>query len=181
MLTWAGLFRRVSELDPLDRRAEADRAEFEQWAASAEQHVMDEVLRVAAARAKDLFAQTEVSVDVLARLENGTLASFGGAHRLVALSLSGSSVDLYSVRAAGESANIHFACARAPTGSRFPVIVTVPGCLVVRAARSGFRLLTVPGNTPTTVDAVVLRAFALLIGAVQSVSASRTAWIPAAP
>jgi len=178
MLTWAGLFQHVAELDPLGRRLQADRAEFERWAASAEQRVMDDLARIATARGENIRARTGIVVDVLTRIEKTSLSSFGGAHRLVALSLSGSSVDVYSVRSPGESPSIHFACARAATTSRFPVLVTVPGCLVVRAGRSEVRLLTVPGHTPTSIDAVVLRAFGLLVGAFQSALPSRTSAAP---
>jgi len=171
MPTWDGLFAQIDRADPLERRLSAERAAFERWAVAAEQRIMSEIARHAGARARETRTRTGLIVDISARVGTSEIASFGGAHRLVSLSLAGSSIDLYSVRAAGESPIVHLACERAPTSSRFPVIVTVPGCLVVRSYDSGARLLALPGCEPTTVDELVLRAFTLLFGAHQSVAA----------
>lgn len=173
MPTWAGLFQQIDRMDPLDRRLTAEREDFERWAASAERRVMDEIARVASRRSRELHTRTGLSLGVASHLDEREIGSFGGAHRLVSLSLAGSAVDLYSVRSEGESPSIYLAHERAPTSSRFPVIVTLPGVLIVRSGVSEWRVLGLPERDAMTVDGLVLRAFAMLCGAFVSVADER--------
>jgi hypothetical protein len=173
MQTWDGLFRRVEELDPLERRVRSDRAEFEAWAAGAERRLVSDLGRVARERARETTARTGVSVAVSVVTQPAALSSFGGARGLISIALSGSSVDLYVTRVEGRSPSVHFACQRAPTTSRYPVIITLPGYLAVRADVTGYRLLDSPDCSPATVDDVILRAFSTLFGAIESVSSRR--------
>jgi hypothetical protein len=135
---------------------------------------MADLARASKSRAKEIEARTGVVVKVAYQVAGLPLASFGGAHGVVSLAFQLNAVDLYATRQDGGSPNIHFACQRAPTSSRFPVVVTLPGCIVVRAGRAGYRLLTLPERAPTTVDEVVLHAFALLFGTAESVRQART-------
>jgi hypothetical protein len=96
----------------------------------------------------------------------------GGARfHVVSLALGSSRLDLYPARELGETPAIHFALTRAPTTTRFPVIVSLPGCLIVRRDNGQIALLGaeargLPDMRPSvTFDAVVLRAFELLMGA----------------
>jgi hypothetical protein len=170
MRTWGGLFRQIERLDPLERRALAERAEFDRWAASAEQRMVADLDRIAKARSRETRHRTGISVDVVTKVDGPLLASFGGAHGLVSLSFADNAVDIYVTRSEGISPTIHFACQRAPTSSRFPVIVTLPGYLAIRAGGSGYRLLALQTKLPAPIDAVALRAFGLLFGAVESVA-----------
>jgi hypothetical protein len=173
MDTWAGLFRRVEEIDPLERRARTERAEFEAWAAGAERRLISDLVWVAKDKARETKSATGVSVAVSVVTSALSLTSFGGAHGLVSIAFSGSSVDLYVTRSEGRSPSVHLACQRAPTSSRYPVILTLPGYLAIRADASGYRLLDLPERSPVGLDAVVLRAFTTLFGTFESVSAMR--------
>jgi hypothetical protein len=173
MYTWDALIRRVEELDPLERRARTERAEFEAWAAGAERRLVTDLARVAREKAHEITSRTDVTVAVSLVANAASLASFGGARGLISLAFSGSSVDLYVTRSEGRSPSIHLACQRAPTTSRRPVIVTLPGYLAVRSDDSGYRLLDLPGRCTTTLDDVILRAFSVVFGAFESVSSTR--------
>lgn len=178
MDTWAGLFRRIERMDPLERRVVAARAEFDRWATGAERRVLADVARVARGRAVEARSHTGISVEVVYRIMEPALGSVGGAHGAVSLSFGGNAVDVYTTRTEGESPNVLLACQRAPTSSRFPVVISLPAFLVVRAG-AGYRLLSLPERVPTTLDAEVLRAFTILFGAVQSVSSARNTSLPA--
>ena len=180
MRTWEGLFQRLEELDPLERKAQTERAEFERWAAAAEPRVMADLLAAARTKCGEIRSRTGISVDVV-QASGKALASFGGAGRLVSLAVAGCSVNLYTTRSRGESPSVHLACARAPTTSRFPVVMTLPGCFAIRSGASDYRLLALPERTPTTVDDVMLRAFGILFGALESVVRSSPTNIPARP
>lgn len=173
MDTWAGLFRRVEELDPLEKRARSERAEFEAWAAGAERRLVSDLARVAREKASETRSRTGVSVAVSLVTNAPSLTSFGGAHGLVSIAFSGSAVDLYVTRSEGRSPSLHLACQRAPTSSRYPVIVALPGYLTVRSDGSGYRLLDLPERLPASLDTVMLRAFSMLFGTFESVSAMR--------
>lgn len=173
MPTWAGLFRHLEELDPLERRARSERAEFEAWAAGAEHRLLSDLARVAKERARETKSHTGVSVVVSLVTNAASLTSFGGAHGLISIAFSGSSVDLYVTRSEGRSPSVHLACQRAPTTSRYPVVVTLPGYLAVRSDLTGYCLLDLPERSPASLDTVILRAFSMLFGAFESVSAMR--------
>jgi hypothetical protein len=173
MQTWAGLFRRVEALDPLERRARSERDEFETWAAAAERRLVSDLARVAREKAGETRSRTGVPVAV-SLVTSAESLSFGGARGLVSVGFAGSSVDLCVTRSEGRSPAVHLACRRAPTTSRYPVIVTLPGYLAVRSDVKGYRLLDLPDCSPTTVDTVILKAFAMLFGTFESVSAMRT-------
>jgi len=173
MQTWAGLFRRVAELDPLECRARSERAEFESWASSAERRLVSDLARVVREKARETRARTGISIAVSLVTDAPSLASFGGARGLVSAAFSGSSVDLYVTRSEGRSPSVHLSCQRAATTSRYPVVVTLPGYLAVRSDVTAYRLLDLPERSPATLDAVVLRAFSILFGAFASVSATR--------
>jgi hypothetical protein len=173
MHTWAGLFRRLERLDPAERRARAERVEFERWAAAAEIHVVSDLARAAKEKSREARSRTGVCVAVSFTANAASLTSFGGARAMLSLAVSGSSVDLYATRSEGRSPSIHLACQRAPTTSRYPVIVTLPGYLTVRSDGTGYRLLALPTRTPASIDEVLLRTFAILFGALESVSATR--------
>lgn len=175
MSTWDGLLRRIDEIDPLDRRLQAERARFETWAASVEARVMEDLGRVAREKAREARSRTGVSIVVESASSARPGASFGGAHRRLTLSFAGSSVDIYSTRPEGQSPNVHLACQRAPTTSRYPVVVTLPGCMVIRSDEPpGYRLLGLPDRSSTDPEAFVLRAFGVLVGSFESVLAMRT-------
>jgi hypothetical protein len=173
MDTWAGLFRRMEELDPFERRERSNRAEFEAWAAGAERRLVSDLARLARDKASETRSRTGVSVVVSLVTDAPSLTSFGGARALVAIAFSGSSVDLYVTRSSGRSPSLHLTCQRAPTSSRYPVIVALPGYLTVRSDGSGYRLLDLPARSPASLDEVMLRAFSMLFGTFESVSAMR--------
>jgi hypothetical protein len=173
MDTWAGLFRRVEKLDPLEIRARSERGEFEAWAAGTERRLVSDLTRIAREKARETRSHTGVSVAVSLVTNAPALSSFGGARGLVSIAFSGSSVDLYVTRSAGRSPSLHVACQRAPTSSRHPVILALPGYLTVRAEGSDYRLLDMPARLPASLDAVMLRAFSTLFGTFESVNAMR--------
>ena len=80
MRTWAGLFRHIERMDPLDRRLLAERAEFGRWSAAAEQRVMADLARASKNRSKEIEVRTGVVVEVAQQVAGLPLASFGGAH-----------------------------------------------------------------------------------------------------
>lgn len=173
MHTWAGLFRRLERLDPAERRARAERVEFERWAVAAEVQVMSDLARAAKEKSREMLSFSGASVAIRFATNSTSLKSFGGARAMVSLAFSGSSVDLYTTRTEACSPTIHLACQRAPTTSRYPVILTLPGYLTVRSDVTGYRLLELPTRSPASIDEVLLRAFAILFGALESVSAMR--------
>jgi len=174
MPTWAGLFRRIDDLDPLDRRAHSERTRFQEWAVSAERRVMADFARVARAKSRETQARTGVCVAVALEEHAPSLSSFAGTRHVVSLAFAGSSVGLYATRPAGEAPSVHMACQRAATTSRYPVLVTLPGCLVIRSGDFGYQPISLPERVPTSVDAVVLRAFVLLFGAFESMTATHS-------
>src|SRR5689334_927206 len=164
MNTWAGLFRRVGELDSLEHRARAERVEFEQWAANAERRLLSDLQRVAQEKASEIRSRTGVSVAVSLVTNAPSLTSFGGARGLISMAFSGSSVELYVTRLRGRSPSLNLACQRAPTSSRYPVMVTFPGYITVRSEGAGYRLLGLPDRSPVSLDDVMLRVFSMLFG-----------------
>jgi hypothetical protein len=169
--TWPGLYADVDRLDISGRRREAARAEFESWARSAEESVLTCARALAALRASELRAQTAVEVVVEPRQGRIRPSASPGP---VSLRLGTSRVHLYSVRNPTSSPCLHLGIQRGATSTRFPVFATLPGVLVVRSGADAFELLGLPipedGTPPETVrlEALVLRAFELLIGAYRS-------------
>jgi hypothetical protein len=148
----------------------ADRAQFEQWCELAEDWVLSTLASIALSRSAELEDRSGLMVRVVRAPT--TRALRGGARfHVVSLALGSSRLDLYPAREVGETPAIHFALTRAPTTTRFPVIISLPGCLIVRRAGGEIALLGaeargLPDMRPSiTFDAVVLRAFELLIGA----------------
>jgi len=187
--TFADLHRAVDLLDLSERRARKERERVEQWFAVTEERVFSALGAEARARASELEKATEAIIRVST---SGTAGQPGAPRapvqqprdfriRAVSLELGSSRVDVYSMRGAGEAVRLHFGVSRGATGIvRFPVMASFPGCLVVRNEDGGFELLLpvcqppggVPGDAPerraTSIDAVVLRAFELLVAAHQS-------------
>src|SRR5262245_61090079 len=110
MRTWEGLFRRIDDLDPLERRIRSERAEFERWAVLAETRLIADLARVARQTSATTRSHTGAVVAVILEPTAGALASFGGAHGRVSIAFSGSSVDMYVVRPEGVSPSVHLAC-----------------------------------------------------------------------
>lgn len=152
-------------------RDSADRAQFEQWCELAEEWVLSTLASIALSRSAELAARSTLEVRVVQppreRSSDGRRPSF----RVVSLALGSARVDLYSAREPGQTPAIHFALTRAPVGNRFPVVMSLPGCLIVRRGNGEIVLLGaeargLPDMRPAlTFDAVVVKAFELLIGA----------------
>jgi hypothetical protein len=168
-MSWQGLFADVNRLDLSRRRLHAAQAEFEAWAASAEERALSYAHAVATLRARELHRNTSLRVLVEAPprfVSDGLRAS----HHRVGVVLGASRVDLYSVREPAAAPYLHLGVQRAPTSTRAPVFTTVPGALLVRRADDGFDALSLPipaegSDRPrTTIDALVLRVFELLVG-----------------
>jgi hypothetical protein len=173
--TFTDLRRWVDRLDLGDRRATAAREIFERWCAAAEDQVLSALAARLATEAAALAARTGVKVRLSASSgERSSSESVLGV-RALSIELGSSRVEVYSVRGAAESPRVHLGVLRGATSTRFPVMATVPGCLVVRREDGGIGLIVapIPAATPserraTSIDAVALRAFELLIGAHQS-------------
>lgn len=175
MQTWPELHREVDRLDIGERRATSEREAFERWCAIAEDGVLFALAAAAESRARELQAETgaivRVSTSGVAQAESGPVPR----PRVVSLELGSSRVDLYSVRATAESPRLHLGVLRGATSTRFPVLASLPGCLVVRRSDGGFDLIVPPSSRTkeaypetTSIDALVLRAFELLVGTHQS-------------
>ena len=192
MQTWPELHRELNRLDVGNRRQAAERESFERWCAIAEDRVLSALAARAASRARELEVETGAHIRVST---SGTAPSPSGPGfsrvRVLTLELGSSRVDVYSVRATAESPSIHLGVLRGATTTRHPVLAALPGCLVVRRSDGGFDLLLppsplapslpsaaspaakAPGDRRTTsIDALVLRAFELLVGAHRSTRAS---------
>lgn len=170
MLTWPGLFHEIDRLDVAGRRARAVQAEFEQWAALAERRTMADARLAAVARADEVRDQTGLETAVTGPAGPEGVSRLGTTWSAVSLSLGTCRVDLYSVRRPAESPMVHFGVTRGPTLTRHPVLATLPGALVVRRAGNGLEYVALPlsrdhERSTTTLDALVLRAFELLVGA----------------
>lgn len=154
-------------------RAQEDRAQFEQWCELAEEWVLSTLASIALSRSAELAAHGDWNVRVLRAASHGRNGS-GPRYRVVSLALGASRVDIYSTREPGQTPSIHFAVTRAPTTTRFPVVMTVPGCVVVRRPNGEIALIAAlaehsSGLRPAMAfDAVVVRAFELLVGAHRS-------------
>ncbi len=171
--SWPGLFADVDRADLSSRRLVAAQAEFEAWAGHAEECAFVEAHRIAVHRADELHARTAVRVAVDARrLSAGK--SRQASPRSIGLELGASRVHLYSVRELGTAPCVHLGIQRAATTSRSPVFTTLPGALLVRRPDDGFDALCLPVPTDgrdcprTTIDALLLRAFELLVAAHRS-------------
>jgi len=160
-------------LSPGDR-VSADRAQFEQWCELAEEWVLSTLASIALSRSAELAARSTLNVRVVQPpREHSSVHSGKGrsSFRVVSLALGSARVDLYAAREPGQTPAIHFALTRAPVGNRFPAILSLPGCLIVRRGNGEIVLLGaeargLPDMRPAvTFDAVVLKAFELLIGA----------------
>jgi hypothetical protein len=172
MRTWPELRDEILRLDLGGIRVTAERAAFERWCRDAEARVQDAVHRAATARAEALLRETGASVTVSAGAGSRGTTAERPRFSVVSLALGRSRVDVYSVRAPGESPSLHYGVLRGATSTRFPVLAPVPGCLVIRRDDGELELLAAPDprsedspRATTTVDGVVLRAFELLVGA----------------
>ena len=177
MPTWNELFENVARRQSASERASADRAGFEQWCELAEDRVLETLGSIALSRSAELAARAGVRATVR-RLTTRRHTGAGAHNRILSLELAGSRVDVYSTREFGQSPSLHLAVMRAPTTTRFPVMTSLPGALVVRRDDGGITLLGAkPGDViprpVTSYDAIVLRAFELLVGAAESVRALR--------
>jgi hypothetical protein len=167
---WPGLYEEVDRLDLSKRRLHAARAEFDSWARTAEDTVLVAAHATAVSRARELFLRTGLGLTVESRsLPPGR--SLAAAP--VTLRLGTSRVDLYSVRAEASAPCLHLGVQRGATSTRYPVFTTLPGVLLVRSGNAHFELLALPVQdhvepARTTVEALVFRAFDLLIGAYRS-------------
>jgi hypothetical protein len=158
-----------------------DRAQVEQWCELAEEWVLSTLASIALSRSAELAARSDLHV----RVVQAAAPSAGQSprFRVVSLALGGTRLDMYASRdsrdACGSPA-VHFALTRAPTTTRFPVVMTLPGCSIVRRDNGEIALLGPPleelsGMRPTvTFDAVVLRALEILIGAHHSSRRARS-------
>jgi hypothetical protein len=180
MPTWNELFENVARKQAASLRATADRAGFEQWCELVEDSVLETLGSIALSRSAELAARSGVRVDVR-RLTTRRHSGAGPHNRILSLALGGARVDLYSTREVGHEPALHYALMRSSGSTRFPVITSLPGCTLVRRADGGVTLLSNAladgsGIRPVlTYDAVVLRAFELLLGAAGSLNTLRGA------
>jgi hypothetical protein len=183
MPSWKGFLDEAERVDVAERHAGSARATFEMWALRTEERVLAELNAEAGLRALEFADVTGAVVRVEASV-NPVPPHQRSRWRTVSLRLGASRVEVYSVRNPGESPTVHLAVLRGPTSTRYPVFATLPGALVIRATNDGvdptgtdFELLALPLAAPgvdrrrTTIDALVLRAFDLLLGMHRSVRA----------
>jgi hypothetical protein len=166
--TWPGLYDEVDRLDLSRRRLLAARAEFESWARSAEAGALAALHAHAVLRAAELVERTGLELSVEPRDPAG--ARYAPP---VSLRLGSSRLDLYSVREPETAPCVHLGVQRGATSTRFPVFTTLPGVLLVRSSEARFDVLALPiaeSGTPerTSLEALLLRAFAILIGSYRS-------------
>jgi hypothetical protein len=195
---WIDLHREVNRLDLTGRQKNAERDRFEEWCVLAEEQVLVALAARAESRAQELERETgayiRVSTSGAVPVATATGPVSRPRFRMVSLELGACRVDVYSARAVYESPCFHLGVLQGRTASvRFPVMASIPGCLVVRLEDDGFELLVPPpleitldfpasppvaasGRAPerrtTSMDAVLLRAFELLVGAHQSTRAA---------
>jgi hypothetical protein len=168
-MSWQSLYADVDRMDLSKRRLVAAQAEFEAWAARAEERALRYAHAVATLRANELERNTAVKMLVEAppRVVGRRL---NASHQRVAVTLGASRVDLYSVREPGSAPYLHLGIQRAATGSRTPVFTTLPGALLERRADDEFDALALPfpqgdiERPRTSIDWLVFRMFELVVG-----------------
>ena len=170
-MSWGELYGVLSRAVDSERTAQATRTAYEQWCRDAEEDVMSQLHRGAIARAQDIQQRTGSVFGVQYPVEPAWMRPQAGVSvRVLGLTFRAAGVDLYWYRAAGGRPFVHLAHMRASPGqSRFPVVISLPGCRVERTLDSQTQLRDV--SSPAVVDrlmspdALLLRAFTILVNA----------------
>jgi hypothetical protein len=189
MPSWADLYLRLQNLEANERAKEAQdqerhsvRAAFERWCSAAETSTMEILYRNALSRAAVLEGRTGARITVECPSHPLSFTRSQETVRVLLLAFGAARVYVYSSRHGGASPYVHIATTRV-SATRFPVLVSVPGCLLRRHTDGGIELVDLRDELrrSITFDAVVLRAFDLLIAGAERrrVGASAAAASPA--
>lgn len=171
MPSWAELFRRMENLEADKRTKEADdrerqsvRAAFERWCTAAEASTMEALYRNSLSRAAALEGRTGARITVECPSQPLSFTRSNETVRVLLLAFATTRVYVYSSRHGAATPYVHIGTTRA-SATRFPVLVSVPGCLLRRGTDGGIELIDLRDDLrhPISSDAVVLRAFDLLI------------------
>jgi hypothetical protein len=167
---WTRLYERFDQIERFSRDRDEHAAaarELHAWAERATDAVMRSVQEVAAERAKQFADRTGGAVTVRYPARPPLVHASGAKLTFLELGLAGSALHVYSHRGAGDLPFFHLVVlsARAP-GQRPRRMLSLPGCFAARLPDAGYELRRADGNRPaqrTDVDALVLRAFELLV------------------